>query len=257
MTAILLARDRCSQCRPAVPTPEVAMNPATPSRPGARRAFDASVLTVALSLAFAVSFAPAARAQTFFVDNQSATCSNAGAGSEAEPYCTITAAMAVHRGPGITIIVKPGIYREQATIPASGALGSNFVIQASGPGVQVDGSDDFGNPTLSAPASGPVWLPASPTWTPLQVFADGARLTPSTAAPDLLPDHAFTWVSGQGLYLNLGGDNPGSHQALAGHRLHGFNIFSKSWVTIDGFEIPHVESRGVDIQSACTALAIS
>src|SRR5258705_7586625 len=145
MNAILMARDRCSQCRPAVPTPEVAMNPAPPSCPGARRAFDASVLTVALSLAFAVSFAPAAHAQTFFVDNQSATCSNTGAGSEAEPYCTITAAMAGHRGPGATIILKPGIYRQQATLPASGALGSNFVNHASGPGVLVAASDHFRN----------------------------------------------------------------------------------------------------------------
>ena len=121
----------------------------------------------------------------------------------------------------------------------------------------VDGSDDFANSSLWAAASGTVWLAASVTWGPLQVFVDGARLTPSTATPDLLPVNSFSWVSGQGLYVNLGGDNPGTHTTRVGHRLYGFNIFSKSWVTMDGFEITRVENRGVNIQNGCTDLIVS
>src|SRR5262245_8028088 len=71
-----------------------------------------------------------ARAQTFYVDAQSGTCSSAGPGTEAEPYCSIAAAMAAHKGAGITIVVKPGIYREQLTIPTAGLPGAPFVFQA-------------------------------------------------------------------------------------------------------------------------------
>src|SRR5262245_20745062 len=94
-----------------------------------------------MALALLAVLADSAGAQTFYVDNQSAACSNTGAGTELQPYCTIAAAAAAHNGPGITIIVKPGIYREQVTIPGSGASGMPFVIKASGPGVVVDGSD--------------------------------------------------------------------------------------------------------------------
>jgi hypothetical protein len=47
------------------------------------------------------------------------------------------------QGPGLTIVVKPGVYREQITVGASGAAGSPFVFQGAGPGVVIDGADDF------------------------------------------------------------------------------------------------------------------
>ena len=233
------------------------MKPHVSARAGEPRSLAHSLRTFGLAFAFVAALTSAARAQTYYVDNQSGTCSDAGPGTEIAPYCSINAAMAAHHGPGITIWVKPGTYREQVTISGAGASGSNFVFHAAGPGVVVDGSDDFANSALWTGASGTVWLAASVTWSPLQVFVDGARLTPSTAAPDLLPVNSFSWVSGQGLYVNLGGDNPGTHTTLVGHRLHGFNIFSKSWVTIDGFEITRVESRGVNIQNGCTDLIVS
>jgi len=63
-------------------------------------------------------------AGTFYVDNTSASCSSTGPGTEAQPYCTISAAVAAQHGPGTTILVKPGIYREMATINFSGVAGS-------------------------------------------------------------------------------------------------------------------------------------
>src|SRR5215475_3253645 len=89
----------------------------------------------------AAAATPAAAA--YYVDNGSASCSPSGPGTEAQPYCTITAAITAHSGPGIEIIVKPGIYRETVTVPASGSAAGNFVIRASGPGVVVTGADDF------------------------------------------------------------------------------------------------------------------
>jgi len=215
------------------------------------------VVVAALALALNASAAASTGAATFYVDNQSASCSNVGTGTELQPYCTISAAVAAHNGPGTTIIVKPGIYREQVTVPASGAAGTPFVIQAQGPGVVVDGADSFASAGLWTLVSGNVYRAATATWNPLQVFVDGARLTPSTSTPALLPANAFTWVSGQGLYVNLGGTNPGLRQTLVGRRLYGFNLFSKSWVTIDGFEITRLESRGIYMQNPCTDLVIA
>jgi parallel beta-helix repeat protein len=212
---------------------------------------------LALALTLTAAFATSASAATYYVDNQSGSCSNVGAGTELQPYCTISAAVAAHNGPGTEIIVKPGVYREQVTVPASGAAGLPFVIRAQGPGVIVDGADSFASAGQWALSTGSVYLAASVSWTPLQVFVDGARLTPSTSAPNLLPVNAFTWVAGQGLYVNLGGANPGLRQTLVGRRLYGFNMFSKAWVTIEGFEVTRTESRGIYMQNPCTDMVIA
>src|SRR6185436_16909480 len=98
----------------------------------------------------------------------------AGPGTQASPYCTISAAASQHPGPGNTILVVAGTYREQVSVPASGASGSPFVVQAGGPSVVVDGADDFSSAALWELVTGDVWL-ADVTWAPKQVFADGAR----------------------------------------------------------------------------------
>jgi parallel beta-helix repeat protein len=232
-----------------------------PSRVEARHAAPVSrnprAWFAALVAALAACVAVEATAATFYVDNQSATCSNLGPGTEAQPYCTISAAVAAQKGAGVEIVVKPGIYREQVTVPASGASGSPFILRASGPGVVVDGADDLANTALWVQTSGPVYRAAGVTWTPLQVFVDGVRLTASTAAPAQLPANSFIWVAGEGLYVNVGGANPGSRQTFVGRRSYGFNLFTKSWVTIDGFEILRSEERGINIQTGCSDLVIA
>ncbi len=227
------------------------------ARPQAYRDLSRHIRVAAAALALGAALATSASAQTYYVDNQTATCSNTGAGTEAQPYCTITAAVAAHSGAGVTIIVKPGVYREQVTVPASGAAGSPFVIRAQGPGVVVDGADNFANTGLWTLSTGSVYLASTVSWGPLQVFVDGARLSPSTLAPNLIPANSFVWVSGQGLYVNLGGTDPGSLQTLVGRRNYGFNLFSKSWVTIEGFEVTRTESRGIYMQNPCTDLVIA
>ena len=222
-----------------------------------RRRLRLAVRAAAPSLALVALLGSAAHAQTYYVDGQSGSCSNSGAGTEAQPYCSITAAVTAHKGAGITIIVKPGTYREQLTIPASGVSGSPFVIRASGPGVVIDGSDDFANAAQWTLLSGNVWLASSVTWAPLQVFLDGARIDSSTAAPASLASKTYRFVSGSGLYVNAGGGSPATHQALVGHRKYGFNLSTKSFVTMDGFEIAHTEDRGINMQTGCTDLVVS
>src|SRR5262249_35603338 len=146
-------------------------------------------------------------------------------------------------GPGTVLQVKPAIYREQVTVPASGSSGNPFVFQAVGSPVIIDGADDYGSPSLWSAYSGNVYRAAGVNWSPLQVFSDGARLAPSSASPASLPPGSFRFIGGQGLYANVGGGNPGAHQALVSHRNNGFSLSAKSWVTIDGFVVTRTQDR--------------
>ena len=220
-----------------------------------RRRLRSAVRAAAPSAVLFALLGSSAHAQTYYVDAASSTCSATGAGTELQPYCTIASAMAAHNGPGVTIIVKPGVYREQITVPASGAAGSPFVFQASGPGVVIDGSDDFSNTALWVSAGGNTYLAATATWSVKQVFVDGVRLTASTATPSTMPTNTFQWVSGSGLYVNVG-TNPGSHQTLVGHRNYGFNVY-KTFVNIIGFQITRTVDRGINMQNGCADMVVS
>jgi parallel beta-helix repeat protein len=87
---------------------------------------------------------------------------------------------------------------------------------------------------------------------------DGQRLTPTTVGvADSVPVNGFSYIAGQGLHVNLGGTSPGTHQTLVGRRSYGFNLPTRSFVTLDGFEMTRQESRGVYMQTGCTDLVIS
>jgi parallel beta-helix repeat protein len=209
-------------------------------------------------LGIVVAFAPSAKAATYYVDRSSSSCSNSGSGSSSSPYCTISAAMTARAASGVTILVKPGVYAEQVTVSASGTASSPFVIQATGPGVIVDGSDDFGATSLWITKAGDVWLAASVTTAPIQVFADGARLLFAVGTPpDKLPAHSWVWISGEGLYVNAGGGNPGTHQTRVGQRSYGFRLDRRSWVTVTGFQVRNCESRDIYLTGPLTGTLIT
>jgi hypothetical protein len=226
--------------------------------PKAARRLTSHRLVLAGLAVLSLGLARPAAAVTYYVDAASSACNNAGAGTEAQPYCTITAAITAHKGADVTILVKPGIYREQVTIPTSGSAGLPFVLRATGPGVVIDGADDFSNAALWAAASGTVWQASTVSWTPLQVFVDGQRLTPTTVSTtDSIPVNGFSWITGRGLCVNLGGASPGTHQTLVGHRLYGFNLPVRSFVTIDGFQVTRQESKGIYLQTGSSDCLIT
>ena len=210
----------------------------------------ATRFAAAMAVAILFSGSAAFAAGTYYVDNQSPAASDANPGTQALPYRTISAAAAAHNGPGTLLLVSPGIYRETVTVPTSGDSTNPFVYRATGPGVVVDGSDDFSGVAKWTLSSGTVHLAASVTWSPLQVFVDGARLTPSTAGPSALPANSFQYVGGAGLYVNLGGDNPGARQTAVGRRLYGFRITNLSFVQVDGFTVTRSEDKGVYLTGA-------
>ena len=158
---------------------------------------------VLLALALVASTANAA---TFYVNNQSAAATDAGAGTLAQPYRTITAAVNQRGGAGTIIEVLPGIYREQVSVSASGVAGNPFVIRASGPGVVIEGSESFATATQWTQFYENVWLAAGVTWPAQQVIADGVRLQPSIVGPATMPAGSFTYVAGVGLFVNVGSD---------------------------------------------------
>ncbi|MFI5667512.1 PKD domain-containing protein [Streptomyces sp. NPDC051704] len=59
---------------------------------------------------------------SLYVDKSDANCSDTGAGAQAAPFCTISAAASIVR-PGQTVRIGPGLYEEAVTIDRSGEPG--------------------------------------------------------------------------------------------------------------------------------------
>src|SRR5262245_21523489 len=211
---------------------------------------------LAILLLVGVAGAGPTAAGTWYIDNGAGTCSDAGPGTESAPFCTITGALNVHHAPGDLLLVKPGIYREQVIVPASGAAGNPLVIRATGPGAVVEGADDFSDALHWAPYAGTVFLAAGVGLPPAQVFVDGVRLAPSTASPAALPANTFRYVISEGLYINLGGDAPWVHQVLVGSRPNGFLLTGRSYIVVDGFEVLHSEDRAIYVSGSATGCEI-
>ena len=211
--------------------------------------------TLCVALALAVVLVPArAKAwapNTWYVDNTSGQCSDTGLGSREKPYCSISAALAAHRDSGVTIVVHGGPYRERISIGSNGSASGPIVVRTDGTPVVIDGADDYSQPDAWQQASGDVWLAASVSWTPVQVFADGARLMAgSVSKPKDLPSGQWMWVAASGLYVNAGGGSPAAHAAAVGHRLNGFYVNGHSHIFIDGFTIVRAEDHGVQLINA-------
>ncbi len=188
-------------------------------------------------------------AATYYVDGSNPLASDSGPGTSDLPFKTIRFAVSARGAAGAVILVQPATYREQVDVSASGSSSSPFVIEAAGPDVIVTGADDFSGTSRWSAVSGNVYRATSVSWTPLQVFADGVRLTPSAASTSSLPVNTFRYVSGSGLYVNVGGGNPGARAIEVGRRSHGFRV-TGSYVTVDGFHVLHTEDHAIDVLSA-------
>jgi parallel beta-helix repeat protein len=102
-------------------------------RPGAA----ASVIT-ALVVASGLSATAASASTTYVVDNTSASCSDTGPGSTAQPFCTIGAAAKTAQA-GDTVLVNAGTYTGSSVNPAnSGTAGSPITFTANA-GVTISG----------------------------------------------------------------------------------------------------------------------
>ena len=93
-------------------------------------------ISAALAIA-AASLTPlaahAASAGTTYYVGKTASCSDAGSGTEAAPFCTITEAAAVATTPGDTVLIGPGVYGGEVTITASGTAADPITFEAASP----------------------------------------------------------------------------------------------------------------------------
>ena len=185
-------------------------------------------------------------ADAFHVDNANPSASDSNPGTFALPYRTISAAVVQRAAPGNTIVVHSGNYPERITVAASGRAGAPITVQSAGL-VTVDGADDYSATSRWTHVTGSVWLARDVASAPVQVFADGARLDPSSAPAASLPSRTFRYVSNAGLYVNVGGANPGTHGTRVGLRSNGFVISGRSHVTVDGFRVTRTESDGIHL----------
>jgi pectin methylesterase-like acyl-CoA thioesterase len=144
-------------------------------------------LVLALAFSVTVAAGDARAAGTYYVDGSNPSCSNTGPGTQGTPYCTISAAVAAQAGPGTTIKIAPGTYREQVTIPTSGTAGSPLVIEGTGTfgqQVVIDGSVAYNSEAQWTLYQGTTWRASGVTWKPLMVLLDGQRLVPWGGSPD-------------------------------------------------------------------------
>ncbi len=199
-------------------------------------------------------WSPAFSSVTWNVNGTSASCSNAGPGDAITPFCTIGRGAAVAAA-GDTVLVAPGIYREQVTAPVSGAPGLPITYLASGPGAIVLGTFDVSDPAGWSPTATSAWSrPYAPPSSPSQVFRDGVRLATAASATTTTTD-SFFFAAGV-LYVDIGGANPGvGHVIEAGARQHGFRLDGRTDIVVDGFEIRAPNNVGVRM-GTCSSITV-
>jgi parallel beta-helix repeat protein len=180
--------------------------------------------------------------------NAAAACP--GSGTALAPYCSIGNAAAV-AAPGDFVYVVAGIYREQVTPPTSGAAGLPITYYGAA-GARLYGTNNLSGATLWTLSSGTTFVtPYNPPTNPAQVFVDGNALTASVAGAGAVPAGGFFYdATGDRLYVNLGGDNPGNHDVEAGARSFGFAVEGKSHLVIEGFEVRGHNTNGIRVRSS-------
>src|SRR5262245_48265701 len=191
--------------------------------------------------ALVVGLASPALAVTYQV-NAAAACP--GSGTAAAPYCTIGNAAAVAVA-GDVIQVAGGIYREQVTPPTSGSAGLPITYRGAA-GARILGTNSLTGAGLWTLYAGSTYsTPYNPPTNPAQVFVDGVGLALAASKDTVSAGGFFFDTAAVVLYVNLGGDNPGSHAVEAGARSFGFSVDGKSYLVIEGFEVSGHNTNGI------------
>jgi parallel beta-helix repeat protein len=180
-------------------------------------------------------------------------------------YPTISAAVNdIPLGPGVTIQVQPGIYRERIDIPAanSGSTQSRALIQATPPGsVTIEGSTPL-TWTSCNPYNGIYHATVALTGTldetrvsvdTVLYFYDTSDPSQSTTCSTQIAEGKYRYdAAAQTIYVHFpSGVLPGSHTYVSQNK-YGFNISAHD-ITIDGFVVNHAWDAGILVLGASTA----
>jgi len=191
-----------------------------------------------------------ATALVYEVSGASLPCSDAGAGTPAQPFCTIGkgASMAIA---GDTVNVAAAVYREQVVLPASGAAGLPITFHGA-PGARVLGTNNLSGAGLWTLEPGSVYSASfDPDSATAQVFVDGVRLAGPVASAAAVVANSFYFDNpNDRLYLDIGGPNPGTRTVEAGARSFGFLADGKTDLVIEGFEVSGHNTNAIRVQTA-------
>lgn len=191
--------------------------------------------------------------ETLYVDDSAAS---GGDGSQANPYQTISEAVAQASG-GTDIIVAPGIYHESISVTSSGTEGSYIRILGES-GAILDGSAE----------TTPVWTQESDdiystsvTGNPTYIVKDGLRMYHYTSMSgleaglgddDVPMDEGF-FVENGTLYVRAT-SNPSSSTWSIPDLSTAFALDGAEWIWIEGFTIRYFGEgdypKGIDIRDS-------
>jgi len=143
----------------------------------------------------------------FWTDISHPSASDAGPGSKDQPTKTINAALKL-AGPGDTVNVAPGIYRETVTPPKSGAEGKPITIRSSIPHAAFVRGSEILQETPLAPGRHVLVLPPAliAVRNPFAMRLDGSRIG-GTLGQVFIGDQMMREVNGEAL-------QPGTWAAL-------------------------------------------
>lgn len=176
-----------------------------------------------------------------------------GDGSVSAPFRTIQEG--VNKAvPGAQVLVADGIYREMVTFPASGTSNNWIQVKAEGSGAILDGSETLtGNAWTQYEGKTRVWQ--RNIGAQLGYLArDGNRFYNYDSLSMLFSStgHGNTTMT-EGWYLDPNTfilyirslDDPSNHTWQVPRQLHAFDVNSRDWIWIEGFEIRYYNRCGV------------
>jgi parallel beta-helix repeat protein len=193
-------------------------------------AFTGSVTVTAAAMVAMAAPAFAAVGSTWTVDKNSGACSDTGAGTTAQPFCTINRGAKAAQ-PGDTVLVNPGSYSEVVAPPTSGIAGAPILFRANGAGV-----------TLSGGAA--QFKIASRAWLVVDGFAitatsvDGIAVSSSTNV--VLTHNTISYAG----------------QPTSGSVRRGIKLSASSQVTVSGNTVHHNTDAGIYLDAATHDVAV-
>jgi len=198
------------------------------------------ILRAFLVLMMGMCFLMSAAASIYYVDSTAGKDSNSGT-STSKPWKTLAKVNSRSYQAGDQILLKKGsTWREQISVPSSGASGKPILIGAYGSGSPplINAADLVTN---WSGYSGFVYR-SSISWAPSHVWYNGALLSQASSLSGLVS--ASTWFYSSGsLYLWAPGNaNPSGHPVEADHRSRAIDIASRSFITIDGLSLKNSTS---------------
>src|SRR5512138_956335 len=168
-----------------------------------------------------------------------------GDGSAAAPFKTIQEGVN-HASPGTQVLVADGIYHEAVTFPASGNVNQWIQVKAEGSGAILDGSEALTGKVWTAhPTKARVWFMS--LGSPITYLArDGQRYYKYDSLSGLLQTRGHGDVTmNEGWYYDPNTkrlyirslDDPSGHTWQIPRRNYAFDVNSRDWLWIEGFEV--------------------